>query len=368
MLLRNDEDRKGTRIGWVLAAAIGVIAALLVIAGNPANMGLCGACFLRDLAGALGFTQGKAPAIFRPELAGVVLGACLVSCFRSRFQARSGGFAGLRFALGIIMGIAALVFLGCPFRMMQRLAGGDLTAWIPLPAFVLGVAVASQFERRGYSIGKTQPAPRIVGAVGPLIFAGLTAAFVAGELGGPGPDASTGPPRAPWLVALGASLVAGVLLSTTGFCVVSAARQITSKPKGMLIGALCLMGSFALMLTAAGRLNPGELGQVAAHTDYVASSLALFVLGWAGALAGGCPVRQLVQTGEGNADALMAVVGILVGATLAHNLGAASAAMSKDAAGGATSSGIAWMAASLIFCAVVSLTMTAKSETASKAR
>lgn len=360
MLLRNDDHRNGTRLGWFLAAVVGALAALIVVAGNPANMGLCGACFLRDLAGALGFAHGKAPAIFRPELVGIVLGATLVACFRSKFQARSGGHAGLRFALGVVMGVAALVFLGCPFRMVQRLAGGDFTAWIPLPAFVAGVTLAMVFERRGYSIGKTQPAPRIVGAIGPLIFLALLATFMLGQLGGPGPGVTTGPPHAPWLTALGIALVGGVLLSTTGFCVVSAARQITSKPKGMLIGALLLMAGYALVLLAAGKFNLGANGQVAAHTDYVASSLALFVLGWAGALAGGCPIRQLVQTGEGNGDALMAVVGLVVGTTLAHNLGLASTAMNKDSGGGSTSNGLAWMAGSIVFCAVVSVSMTTK--------
>ena len=33
---------------------IGVIASLLVLFGNPKNMGFCIACFLRDTAGALG--------------------------------------------------------------------------------------------------------------------------------------------------------------------------------------------------------------------------------------------------------------------------------------------------------------------------
>ena len=33
---------------------IGAIAGFLVLAGNPANMGFCIACFIRDTVGALG--------------------------------------------------------------------------------------------------------------------------------------------------------------------------------------------------------------------------------------------------------------------------------------------------------------------------
>jgi len=44
---------------------------VLVYLGNPGNMGVCGACFLRDVTGALGMIVG--PRIFRPEVAGVML-------------------------------------------------------------------------------------------------------------------------------------------------------------------------------------------------------------------------------------------------------------------------------------------------------
>ena len=39
---------------------IGVIASLLVLFGNPKNMGFCVACFLRDTAGALGLHAAEA--------------------------------------------------------------------------------------------------------------------------------------------------------------------------------------------------------------------------------------------------------------------------------------------------------------------
>jgi len=38
----------------VVGAAIGVLAVLLQKWGNPANMGVCMACFERDVAGAVG--------------------------------------------------------------------------------------------------------------------------------------------------------------------------------------------------------------------------------------------------------------------------------------------------------------------------
>ena len=56
-------------------AIIGLVAAMLVFFGNPANMGLCIACFLRDTAGGLGLHAAKAVQYIRPEISGLVLGA-----------------------------------------------------------------------------------------------------------------------------------------------------------------------------------------------------------------------------------------------------------------------------------------------------
>ena len=58
---------------------IGVVAAVLVLLGNPANMGFCIACFIRDTAGALGLHRAAAVQYLRPEIIGIILE---VSCSR----------------------------------------------------------------------------------------------------------------------------------------------------------------------------------------------------------------------------------------------------------------------------------------------
>ena len=57
------------------------------------------------------------------------------------------------------------------------------------------------------------------------------------------------------------------------------------------------------------------------------------LVGLTGALAGGCPVRQIVMTGEGNGDAFVTVAGILIGGALAHSLGIASSGAGTTSAG-----------------------------------
>ena len=77
-LLRGAGSPRRVAVGIALLALVGAGAAALVAAGNPGNMGLCGACFLRDLGGALGLIapgpKGR-PAAVRPELVGLMLGA-----------------------------------------------------------------------------------------------------------------------------------------------------------------------------------------------------------------------------------------------------------------------------------------------------
>ena len=74
-MLRADVTGKKLWLLWGACAGVGALAAALVVLGNPGNMGICGACFLRDTAGALGLFSGAGPRIFRPELVGLILGA-----------------------------------------------------------------------------------------------------------------------------------------------------------------------------------------------------------------------------------------------------------------------------------------------------
>ena len=49
-----------------VGAVIGVLAALLQKLGNPGNMGICVACFERDIAGAIGMHRAAVVQYMRP--------------------------------------------------------------------------------------------------------------------------------------------------------------------------------------------------------------------------------------------------------------------------------------------------------------
>lgn len=327
-MLRTNVGGRTLFLLWAACAGVGALAAGLVQLGNPGNMGLCGACFLRDTAGAFGLIASDGPRIFRPEVVGVVLGALLLRLGQRRFEGRAGSHAGPRFFLGVWMGVGAIVFLGCPFRMLQRLGGGDGNALVGLAGFIAGVGLGRFFEQRGYSVGKTSVVVTAAGTPAIVVAAGALALFLAGLVPfGPGPtDTSGKPPHAPWAAALGIAVVAGAVLSLTGFCAVSAARQIFAGPRRMLVAAVCLVAGYAAFMALAGRLSPGFTNQPASHADHLWNVLAMALVGLTGVMAGGCPVRQIVLSGEGNGDAFVTAAGILVGGALAHTLQLASTA------------------------------------------
>ncbi|MEW5933431.1 MAG: YedE-related selenium metabolism membrane protein, partial [Bacillota bacterium] len=118
-------DKKAVILAGIV---VGLVGAGLAWLGNPPNMGLCVVCFTRDAAGALGLHRVSTVQYLRPEIMGFLLGSCLAAAFGREWRARGGSSPVLRFFLGMAVAIGALIFLGCPLRMVLRLAGGDLTA------------------------------------------------------------------------------------------------------------------------------------------------------------------------------------------------------------------------------------------------
>ena len=104
---------------------LGLVAVGLVYFGNPANMGFCIACFLRDTAGALKLHSAAVVQYIRPEIMGLVLGSFLMALRKGEFHPRGGSAPLTRFLLGFCVMVGCLCFLGCPFRMMLHAGCGD---------------------------------------------------------------------------------------------------------------------------------------------------------------------------------------------------------------------------------------------------
>ena len=151
-------------VGWqekfspvVVASGIilGLAAGLLVRLGNPGNMGLCMACFERDIAGALGLHRAAVVQYLRPEIFGIALGAAVAALFGRDLAPRSGSSPAVRFVLGAFVMIGALVFLGCPTRMVLRLGGGDGNALLGLAGFASGILAGTLFLRKGATLARS---------------------------------------------------------------------------------------------------------------------------------------------------------------------------------------------------------------------
>lgn len=72
----------------VTGSIVGIFGVLLVYFGNPANMGFCIACFIRDIAGGIGLHRAEVVQYIRPEIIGLVMGAFLLATKNKEFSSR----------------------------------------------------------------------------------------------------------------------------------------------------------------------------------------------------------------------------------------------------------------------------------------
>lgn len=312
---------------FIYGGIIGLIGAILMKFGNPGNMGICIACFYRDIAGALGLHRAAVVQYIRPEIIGFIFGAFIISIANGDFKSRGGSSPLIRFFLGFFLVIGALVFLGCPLRMVLRLANGDLNALTGLLGYLIGIFIGIQFLKKGYTLGSSVDQPKISGLITPaiavalLIFLIVKPDFIFFSEEGPGSMA------APILLSLVLGMVVGAVLQRSRICTAGAFRDMMLiKDSHFLWG---IIGIFVVNLIANLVLNfksfnLGFANQPVAHTDHLWNIIGMILTGICSVLLGGCPVRQTILASEGDADAGITILGVTVGAAFAHNFGLAS--------------------------------------------
>ena len=316
------------RSGLIVAGLIfGVLTAVLAFAGNPANMAICAACFIRDVAGSLKLHSAEPVQYFRPEIVGMVVGAFLIAIATKEYRSTAGSSPMVRFALGFIMMIGALVFLGCPLRMVIRMAAGDLNAWIGLIGFVLGTGTGAFFLNKGFSLGREYDTGKAAGAVLTVVLTLLFILAISGLIAVAASEKGPGSMHAPWILALVVAIVIGALAQKTRLCFASGFRNAWLMRDFTML--LPIAGIFVIMLVyniATGNFHLSTAGQPIAHSQQLWYILGLYAVGFAAVLAGGCPLRQMIMAGQGSSDAAVTFLGLLVGAAFAHNFGWACAA------------------------------------------
>ncbi len=353
-----------TRWGIIgVGAFIGVLAPLLQKLGNPGNMGICVACFERDISGALGLHRAGVVQYMRPEIIGFVLGSLVAAYIFKEFRPRVGSAPIVRFVLGAFAMIGALVFLGCPWRALLRFSAGDGNAIVGLLGLIGGIWVGTLFLKGGYNLGRTEKTYTSVGWLLPLTMLGFfILMLIFPQMKGEAKSGilfysvkGPGAMHAPLVISLIVGLAIGFLAQRSRFCTMGAFRDlILFRQVHLFMGLLALVVFAFITNLIVGQFHPGFAKQPVAHTMQVWNFGGMVLAGLAFVLAGGCPGRQLFLAGEGDGDAAVFVLGMIVGAGFAHNFGLASSPK------GVGLHGIAAVIIGLSVCLFIGFTMRKK--------
>ena len=340
---RNGSDCYPKYLFVVTGAVIGLAGVILSLLGNPPNTGFCVSCFMENIAGSIGLHGNIRMQYIRPEIIGFVIGSFLMSIAKREFKAIGGSSPLLRFFVGALLIVGCAVFIGCPIKMVFRLAAGDLTALIGVGGLVAGVYVGMRFLERGFSLGRPGPSPAANALLIPTFMAFLLVAllvkpdFIAISTKG------SGALYAPLFLSLVAGLGIGALAQRTGFCITGGIsrlflwgpREFTFCPKttGLAIGmsSLFLFALVASLLT--GQFSLAWHGQPSSNESNLWNFLAMGMVGFGSVLIRGCPFRQLIASGQGDTDAGAAVLGMLTGAALVQDWGLGGTAEGTPFAG-----------------------------------
>ena len=353
-----------TRTGIIAVGAIlGVLAPVLQKLGNPGNMGICVACFERDIAGGVGLHRAAVVQYIRPEIIGFVVGALISAYIFKEFRARAGSAPIVRFILGFFAMVGALVFLGCPWRALFRLAAGDGNAIFGLLGLVAGIGIGVLFLKNGYNLGRSQTTYAAVGWLLPLVMLGfLILMLLFPQI--PDKELNTilfysvkgpGSQHAPLLISLVLGLFIGIICQRSRFCTMGAFRDLLLfRQIHLLSGLIALLVTAFVTNLVLSQFKPGFENQPVAHTMQLWNFGGMVLAGLAFALAGGCPGRQLFMAGEGDGDAAIFALGMIVGAAFSHNFLMASSPK------GVGEYGIVAVFIGLIVCLGIGFTMRQK--------
>jgi YedE family putative selenium metabolism protein len=304
-----------------------------MVLGNPANMGICAACFIRDVAGALGLDGAATVQYLRPEIAGFILGAFLLALVRRDWSpVQVSGSPLIRFAISFFIMAGCLVFLGCPLRLALRVGAGDLNAVVGLAGFFAGTGLGALALKKGFSIdGGAKPgndSPATAGlnalvipafAVLLLVFLAVRPAFIKFSVEGPGSM------HAPAVIALIAAVIIGALCHQSNFCIAGGFRDLFLLKKGWsFAGYIAVIAAAFVGSLVVGKFKPGFAGQPIAHTEALWNFLGMVLVGVGSVLIGGCPLRQLIKAGQGDANAGVCVLAFIAAGATAHNFGLAA--------------------------------------------
>ena len=306
-------------VSIIAGALLGLGGVILVYLGNPANSGICVSCFMENIAGALQLHNDLRMSYIRPELLGFLLGSFLIALLTHRFRVRGGSTPVIRFFMGFFIIVGCAVFIGCPIKMILRLAAGDLTAVAATLGLIFGVWLGVGYIKAGFALDQDREQSRINGFVMPLfaiillLFLLLDPSFIVA--GQKGPAAR----HAPLFVSLLIGLVIGAFSQRSGLCITGGIRNFfLARERTLLYGVITFFLVALALSVFFGQFRWGMNAQPASHLSHGWTFLAMTLVGLASILIDGCPFRQLIKAGEGDVDAGITTLGMLVGGALVY--------------------------------------------------
>ncbi len=305
---------------------------------------------MENLAGALQFHDNLRMSYIRPELIGFLLGSFLMALKSRRFNVTGGSSPVIRFFLGFFIIVGCAVFIGCPIKMIQRLAAGDFTAIAALAGMMFGVWLGAKYIRAGVFLDREKKMPAINGYILPaigillFIFLILKPSFI--HQGETGPAAR----HAPLFVSLSIGLVIGGLAQRSGLCITGGFRNFfLVRETTLLYGVITFFISALLLSLITGQFHPGLNGQPASHMGHGWTFLAMTLVGLASVIIDGCPFRQVIKAGQGDVDAGITCFGMMTGAAVVITW------LLRSTSAGPSFNGKIAVLSGLIFCLIVVL-------------
>ncbi|MDR2403254.1 MAG: YedE-related selenium metabolism membrane protein [Spirochaetaceae bacterium] len=311
---------------------IGIGGIVLAFFGNPANMGICAACFIRDIAGALGFDNAAPVQYLRPEIPGFLLGAFVIAFFTREWKSTLASSPLIRIVIAFFIMIGSLVFLGCPLRMALRIGAGDMNALIGLPGFIGGIFLGSIFLKKGFTLGADDTEqPRNISIANGVVMPLLVVLFMVLLISRPSfikfSEQGPGSQHAPVILSFVFAFIIGIFCQKSNFCIAGGIRDIFLIRKGWgFAGYIAIIATAFIGNLILGKFKLGFNGQPIAHSDFLWNFLGMFLVGYGSVLIGGCPLRQLIKAGSGNTDAGIAIIAFILAGATAHNFGFAASA------------------------------------------
>lgn len=315
--------RKETLFFIITAILIGFSGAILSLYGNPINTGICISCFMENFSGALKLHNNIFMQYIRPELLFISIGSFLMAIVRKEFKARLSSSIIHSFLGGIFMIIGSAVFIGCPIKMLLRLAGGDLNSIAGIAGTIFGVWLGLIYLKNDINTSvfkivtiKADKSALLVPIS--LIFL-LIIYYLKPELffesqSGPGAE------KAPLILASIIGLILGIFSQYSRFCVTGSIRNslLLKNYTGFIALALLTITALGVNLYSS-RFNLGFIGQAGSHNAYLWSFFSMSLVGYIAVLIDGCPFRQLVKMGEGDINAQVAFIGMILGGALVQS-------------------------------------------------